>query len=96
MALAIPQIPLFLGGRGGFSPPGFFSTWTAEGGGGGGATSSSQTFSTIPVRTNAQRVQVDRRRLRHQPDMQRGYIVVGWLFAGVPPICGLPLEMGEE
>ena len=103
MALAIPQRLLFLGGRGGFSPPVFFSTWTvggggsgSGGGGGGGASSSSQTFSTIPVRTNAQRVQVDRRRLRHQPDMQSGYIVVGWLVVGIPPVCGLPLEIGEE
>jgi hypothetical protein len=43
-----------------------------EAGGVDKITSSSQTFSTIPVRMNDQRVQVALSRARHQPDVQRG------------------------
>lgn len=71
MALAIPHRPLFRGGIGGFSPL-LLRSMDIIGGGGSGGSSSSHTLSTMPVRTNAQRVQVVRRRCRHQPDMHRG------------------------
>ena len=66
-ALAIRQRPLLLGGTGGFSP-------LLEGviDGGRVGTSSSHTFSTMPVRTKAHRVHVERRRARHHPLVQRG------------------------
>jgi hypothetical protein len=68
-ALAIPHNPLRLGGTGGFSP------FVAAGviiGGGMLDISSSQTFSTIPVRTNAHNVHVLRRRARHHPLVHSG------------------------
>ncbi len=71
MALAMPHKPLFRGGTGGFSPL-LLRSMDIIGGGGGGGSSSSHTLSTMPVRTKAQRVQVVRRRCRHQPDMHRG------------------------
>jgi hypothetical protein len=53
--------------------------------------SSCHTLSTTPVRTNAQRLHVVRRRPRHQPEAHRGYKVVetelrfGWWVA---PLVG--------
>lgn len=77
-ALAIPHRPRRLGGIGGFSP---FDVGVIDVGSNVG-TSSSHTFSTIPVRINAQREHVVRSRARHQVFGHSGYIVVD---------CGLGL-----
>ena len=74
IALAMPHNPpLFRGGRDGFSA--FVRLGTGGGASVGGVITSSHTFSTIPVRTNAQSVHVARRRERHQPVLHKGYIV---------------------
>jgi hypothetical protein len=69
-ALAIFHSPLRLGGTGGFSP--FVAAGAIVGGGAMLGISSSQTFSTIPVRTNAHSVHVVRRRARHHPLVHSG------------------------
>lgn len=69
-ALAIFHNPLRLGGTGGFSP--FVETAAIVDGGTMLDISSSQTFSTMPVRTNAHSIHVVRRRARHQPLGQSG------------------------
>lgn len=98
IALANPHNPLFLGGTGGFSAvPDTLVELCVSGvdtcvdgvllgtTGGTTGTSSSHTFSTIPERTKAHNEHVERRRARHQPLVQRGYIVLlDWV--GVPPL----------
>lgn len=79
-AEAMPQRPpIFDFRRGGMDGLPSEESFLGSGGGRLG-TSSSHTFSTIPVRTKAQREHVVRRRVRHQPEGQRGYTVV-WFFA---------------
>lgn len=75
-ALAIFQRPRLLGGTGGFSP--FAATGVIVGGATKLGNSSSQTFSTMPVRTNAHNVHVLRRRVRHHPLVHSGYMVDDW------------------
>jgi hypothetical protein len=75
-ALAIFHSPLRLGGTGGLSP--FVAVGTIVGGGMMLGISSSQTFSTMPVRTNAHSVHVLRRRARHHPLVHSGYMVDDW------------------
>jgi hypothetical protein len=85
-ALAMPpQRPLLLGGTGGFSGVATvlgLLTAALEGVvdvGVAGITgiSSSHTLSTIPVRTNDHSSHVARSLPRHQPEVQRGYMVMG-------------------
>ena len=78
---AMPHNPRLLGGIGGLLPddesvPIDLSPADFEGVVGDIIdTSSSHTFSTTPVRMKAHNEQVDRRRVRHHPDLHSGYIV---------------------
>jgi hypothetical protein len=95
-ALAMPHNPLLRGGTGGgeAAPEPFTpalavvgeTTGDTVGGGVGSAklgTSSSQILSTTPVRMNLHKLHVVRRRVRHQREVQRGYIVTGVVVAVV-------------
>lgn len=100
-----------LRGRGG-GAGGVFRLISLRGGRGGGraGSSSSQTCSTIPERMNAHRVHVERRRVRHHPEVQSGYIVelcvcvwvvevtedAGEGLTEVDEVVGLEGERGED
>jgi hypothetical protein len=85
IALAKPHKPFFLGDTEDFSVPDVPVAWVCDMealddcplfGPAMLEISSSQIFSTTPVRTKAHNEHVERRRARHQPLVQRGYIVL--------------------
>jgi len=77
----MPHKPRLLGGIGGLPSPidsGLEDLSAAGFEGieaGNAGTSSSHTFSITPVRTKAHNEHVDRKRMRHHPDVHSGYIV---------------------